>query len=133
VYSVPCRWAGLDLIACIGATTITIVGRAGTRIVHPRKRFGQRSLPALLAKLARKPHAVRQLLPELLRDLGRRFRPSGITVHAAHAPRDAARLFAKVLGLPDTQGFAGVARVLRARHGKRATPTGHTKTTCTRC
>jgi hypothetical protein len=24
VYSVPCRWAGLDLIARVGATTITI-------------------------------------------------------------------------------------------------------------
>src|SRR5262249_23122522 len=44
VYSVPCRWAGLDLIARIGATTVTIVGRDGTRIVHPRKRFGQRSI-----------------------------------------------------------------------------------------
>ncbi|HKN58743.1 MAG TPA: IS21 family transposase [Gemmatimonadaceae bacterium] len=31
VYSVPCRWAGLDLIARIGATTVTIVGRDGTR------------------------------------------------------------------------------------------------------
>ena len=43
-YSVPCRWAGLDLVARIGATTVTIVGRDGTRIVHPRKRFGQRSI-----------------------------------------------------------------------------------------
>src|SRR6266511_3653797 len=30
VYSVPCRWAGLDLIARIGATTVTIIGRDGT-------------------------------------------------------------------------------------------------------
>jgi hypothetical protein len=35
-YSVPCRWAGLDLVAHIGATTVTIVGRDGTRIPHPR-------------------------------------------------------------------------------------------------
>jgi hypothetical protein len=33
VYSVPCRWAGLDLIARIGATMVTIIGRDGTRIV----------------------------------------------------------------------------------------------------
>ena len=43
-YSVPCRWAGLDLVARVGATTITIVGRDDTPIRHPRKRFGQRSI-----------------------------------------------------------------------------------------
>ena len=31
VYSVPSRWAGLDLVVRIGATTVTIVGRDGTR------------------------------------------------------------------------------------------------------
>jgi hypothetical protein len=41
---VPSRWAGLDLVVRIGATTVTIVGREGTRILHPRKRFGQRSI-----------------------------------------------------------------------------------------
>src|SRR4051812_31924791 len=42
-YSVPTRWAGLDLIVRTGATTVTIVGRDGTPIVHPRRRFGQRA------------------------------------------------------------------------------------------
>jgi len=72
VYSVPSRWAGLDLVVRIGATTVTIVGREGTRILHPRKRFGQRSIDYrhYLAELARKPQAVRQVLPDLLRDLG---------------------------------------------------------------
>ena len=100
MYSVPCRWAGLDLIARIGATTVTIVGRDGTRIVHPRKRFGQRSIDYrhYLPELARKPQAVRQVLPELLRDLGAPFPAVWDHFHAAHAPREAARLFAKVLG-----------------------------------
>ena len=73
VYSVPSRWAGLDLVVRIGATTVTIVGRDGTRILHPRKRFGQRSIDYrhYLSELARKPQAVRQVLPDLLRDLGR--------------------------------------------------------------
>ena len=71
-YSVPCRWAGLDLVARIGATTITIVGRDGTPIRHPRKRFGQRSIDYRhhLPELAKKPPELRQVLPELLRDLG---------------------------------------------------------------
>jgi hypothetical protein len=36
MYSVPCKWPGLDLIVRIGPTTVTIVGRDGTSIVHTR-------------------------------------------------------------------------------------------------
>jgi len=39
-YSVPCRWAGLDLIVRPGATTVTIIGREETQILPPRLRFG---------------------------------------------------------------------------------------------
>jgi hypothetical protein len=107
VYSVPCRWAGLDLVARIGATTVTIVGRDGTRIVHPRTRFGQRSIDYrhYLPELARKPQAVRQVLPDLLRNLGDPFPAVWEQFHAVHTPREAARLFAKVLGQLDTHGF----------------------------
>ena len=107
VYSVPCRWAGLDLVARIGATTVAIVGRDGTRVVHPRKRFGQRSINYrhYLPELARKPQAVRQVLPDLLRDLGTPFPAVWEHFQGAHAPREAARLFAKVLGQIVTHGF----------------------------
>ncbi len=116
VYSVPSRWAGLDLIVRIGATTVTIVGRDGTRIRHPRKRFGQRSIDYrhYLWELARKPQAVRQVLPELLRDLGAPFPAIWDQLHAAHGPRDAARLFAKVLGQLDTHGAGIVVPALTA-------------------
>jgi hypothetical protein len=107
-YSVPCRWAGVDLVVRVGATTVTIVGRDGTRILHPRLRFGQRSIDYrhYLSELARKPQAVRQVLPELLRDLGDPFPAIWDQLHAAHGPREAARLFAKVLGQLDTYGAA---------------------------
>ena len=107
MYSVPCRWAGLDLIARIGATAVTIVGRDGTPITHRRKRFGQRAIDYrhYLPELARKPQAVRQVLPDLLRDLGAPFPAVWDYFHAAHPPREAARLFAKVLGQLDTHGF----------------------------
>jgi transposase len=107
-YSVPCRWAGLDLLVRTGATTVTISGRDGTRILHPRLRFGQRSIDYrhYLSELARKPQAVRQVLPELLRDLGDPFPAIWDQLHAAHGPREAARLFAKVLGQLDTYGAA---------------------------
>lgn len=114
VYSVPCRWAGLDLIVHVGATTVTIIGRDGTGIVHARKRFGQRSIDYrhYLPELARKPQAIRQVLPELLRDLGAPFPAVWDHFHTAHPPREAARLFAKVLEQLDTHGLDRVVPAL---------------------
>lgn len=111
VYSVPCRWAGLDLLARVGASTVTIVGRDGTPIPHPRKRFGERAIDYrhYLPELATKPQAVRQVLPDLLRDLGDPFPAVWAYFHAAHPAREAARHFAKVLGQIEAQGLAAVA------------------------
>jgi hypothetical protein len=116
VYSVPSRWAGLDLVVRVGATTVTIIGRDGTAIAHPRKRGGQRSIDYrhYLSELARKPQAVRQVLPDLLRNLGGPFPAIWDQLHAAHGPRDAARLFAKVLGQLDLHGAAIVVPALAA-------------------
>lgn len=116
VYSVWTRWAGLDLIVRVGPSTVTIVGRDGTRIHHPRKRFGERSIDYrhYLPELARKPQAVRQVLPDLLRDLGAPFPAVWDHFHAAHGPREAARLFAKVLGQLDTHGAGVVVPALTA-------------------
>ena len=113
-YSVPCRWAGLDLVARVGATTITIVGRDGTPIHHPRKRFGQRSIDYrhYWPELAKKPQAVRQVLPDLLRDLGDPFPAVWAEFHAAHPAREAARLFAKVLAQIEIHGLTHVATTM---------------------
>jgi len=116
VYSVWTRWVGLDLVIRIGASTVTIVGRDGVRVTHPRKRFGERSIDYrhYLAELARKPQAVRQVLPDLLRDLGDPFPAIWDQLHGAHGPREAARHFAKVLGQLETHGAALVVPALRA-------------------
>lgn len=114
VYSVPTRWAGLDLVVRVGAATVTIIGRDGTAITHPRKRFGQRSIDYrhYLAELARKPQAVRQVLPDLLRDLGSPFPAIWDQLQFAHGPREAARLFANVLGHLEAHGAAIVIPAL---------------------
>jgi hypothetical protein len=90
VYSVWTRWAGLDVVVRVGATT---VGRDGICVTHPRKRFGQRSIDYrhYLSELARKPQAVRQVLPDLLRNLGAPFPAIWDQLSAAHGPREAAR------------------------------------------
>ena len=41
VYSVWTRWAGLDLVVRVGPSTVTIVGRDGTRMHHPRNLLRQ--------------------------------------------------------------------------------------------
>ena len=113
-YSVWTRWAGLDLVVRVGASTVTLVGRDGTCVHHPRKRGGERSIDYrhYLAELARKPQAVRQVLPDLLRDLGAPFPAIWDQLHGVHGPRDAARLFAKVLGQLEMYGAAVVVPAL---------------------
>jgi hypothetical protein len=115
VYSVWTRWVGLDLVIRIGASAVTIVGRDGVRVTHPRKRFGERAIDYrhYLAELARKPQAVRQVLPDLLRDLGDPFPAIWAQLHRAHGPREAARHFAKVLGQLETHGAAVLVPALR--------------------
>ena len=113
-YSVPCAWAGLDVTAHVGPTHVEIVGPAGGRVGHRRQRAGQRSVDYrhYLRELARKPQAVRQVLPELLGDLGPPFPAVLARLAAVHHPREAARLFAKLLGQLETRGDAAVRRAL---------------------
>lgn len=113
-YSVPSRWARRDVIVHVGPTTVTIVGHDGPDIGHPRKRFGERSIDYrhYLPELARKPQAVRQVLPDLLRDLGTPFPAVWERLRTAHSPREAARLFAKILGALETRGAAAVVPAL---------------------
>jgi transposase len=115
-YSVPSRWAGLDLTVRVGPSTVTIIGRDGTCIQHPRRRFGERAIDYrhYLPELARKPQAVRQVLPDLLRDLGAPFTAVWDQLSTAHPPRETARLFAKVLGQLDLLGPAIVVPALTA-------------------
>jgi hypothetical protein len=102
------------LVVRVGPSTVTIIGRDGTRIRHARKRFGERSIDYrhYLPELARKPQAVRQVLPDLLRDLGAPFPAVWDHLQAAHGPREAARLFAKILGQLDARGAADVVPTL---------------------
>lgn len=116
VYSVPTRWAGLDVIVRVGPTAVTIVGPDQTTVVHPRKRFGERAIDYrhYLPELARKPQALRQVLPDLLRDLGAPFPAVWARLQATHDDHDAARLLAKILGELHTRGADAVIPALHA-------------------
>jgi transposase len=119
VYSVPCEWAGLDVTAHVGADDVAIVGPSGT-VHHARKRFGEKSIDYrhYIRELARKPQAVRQVAAELTRDLGPSFVAAWRALVDAHGPKQAARIFAKVLGHVETRGVADVALVIDAALAK---------------
>jgi hypothetical protein len=110
---VPCEWAGLDVTARVGTDDVEIVGRSGT-VHHPRKRFGERSVDYrhYVRELSRKPQAVRQVAAELVRDLGPPFAEAWRSLVDAHGPKQAARIFAKVLGHVESRGIAPVAVTL---------------------
>jgi hypothetical protein len=65
-----------------------------------------------LPELARKPQAVRQVLPDLLRDLGAPFPLVWTRLQEAYGSREAARRFAKILGTLATSGASVVVPTL---------------------
>ena len=98
VYSVPCEWAGLDVTVHIGAAEVEVIGPTG-RVVHPRLRFGQRSIRYrhYLRELSRKPQALRQVATELVEELGEPYRTAWRHLVDEQGPKQAARAFAQVL------------------------------------
>jgi hypothetical protein len=112
-YSVPCEWNGLAVKAHVGPDEVELVGPTGN-VVHERKRLGQKSINYrhYVRELARKPQAVRQVAAELVRDLGEPFPSAWRALVDAHGPKEASRLFAKVLGHIETRGLEAVARVV---------------------
>jgi len=113
LYSVPCEWAGLNATAHVGADHVELVGPSGS-VTHPRKRFGEKSIDYrhYVRELARKPQAVRQVAVELIRDLGPSFGAAWRALVDAHGPKEAARVFAKVLGHIETRGIERVAATI---------------------
>jgi hypothetical protein len=98
VYSVPCKWAGLDVTAHVGAAEVEIVGPTG-RVTHPRMRFGQRSIcyQHYLRELARKPQALRQVASELVAEMGEPYATAWRHLVDEQGLKQAARAFAQVL------------------------------------
>lgn len=114
-YSVWSTWARGDVTVYAGVDEITIVTRGDDRVVtHPRQRFGGRSVDYrhYLRELARKPQAMRQVADELIAALGEPFAGAWRLLVDQHGPKQAARLFAQVLGAVVERGEHAVAQDL---------------------
>lgn len=114
-YSVPCEWNGLDVTAHVGAADVEIVGPTG-KVQYRRRRFGERAIDYrhYVRELARKPQALRQVAVELVRDLGEPFGAAWSALVEAHGPRQASRVFAKVLDHVVRRGVVEVSAVIEA-------------------
>ena len=112
LYSVPSRWSGLAVTVLLSCDEIEIIGPDGRRARHARRRFGERSIDYrhYLSELASKPQAVRQVASELLRDLGEPYASAWRHLVDLHGPKQAARIFARVLALVEQRGLEDVAR-----------------------
>ncbi len=113
-YSVPSVWAGLEVTAYVGPEDVEIVCR-GEKTTHERQRFGKKVTVYrhYLPELSRKPQALRQVAPELLRELGEPFAEFWRMLVDRHGPADAARVLARVLEAVCERGEAVVGEVLR--------------------
>ena len=99
-YSVPCRWARLDVTAYLGVSDIRVVCRGEEEILDKAPR-GQRKIlyRHYLRELSRKPQAVRQVAPDLVRELGSPFDLFWRRLLDGLSPLESARVFCRVLGM----------------------------------
>jgi transposase len=112
-YSVPSRWAGLKVAAYVGPGDIRVVCRGAEEIL-PRIPKGEKRIlyRHYLRDLSRKPQAVRQVAPELLRELGNPFDRFWKRLLEHHTPLESARRLSRVLGLILEHGEKRVGRAL---------------------
>ena len=113
-YSVPSAWAGLSVTAYVGPEEVEIVGREES-MIHERQRFGAKVTVYrhYLPELSRKPQALRQVAPELLKELGEPFGEFWRLLVDRHGPADAARVLARVLEAVCERGEPVVREVVK--------------------
>ena len=112
-YSLPERWARLDAEAWVGPSDIRFRCR-GEETLRPRQRPGGRRIEYrdYLRELSRKPQAVRQVVPELVAELGEPYGRLWSLLEKTHGGRQAGRVLADVLGAMDDHGEAAVTSAL---------------------
>jgi transposase len=118
-YSVPSRWAGSRATAYVGVEDMRVVCREQT-VSYPKERKGVQNIRYrhYLPELARKPQAVRQVAPELVRELGSPYEKLWEMLTESHGGKDAARVLARILGATLDHGEKAVTEALQAALSK---------------
>ena len=112
-YSLPSHWKQLDVTAYVGPCDIRFICRdevVERRRVGPKEK--QIQYTDYLSELSRKPQAVRQVAPELLKELGEPFGDLWKLLEDSHGGKEAGRIFAKVLSAVVKHGEQEVGEAL---------------------
>ena len=115
-----CRARGLGSRSHVGADTITLSDQAARSVISARGRFGERVIDYrhYIPELAKKPQALRQVASELIADMGTTYAAAWRALVDAHGPKQAARVFAKVLTHVEERGADAVAVAIDAALAK---------------
>jgi transposase len=114
-YSVPSQWASLRATAYVGIEDVKLVCGGQTE-TYPRERKGAKKIRYrhYLAEFARKPQAVRQAAPELIRELGEPYGKLWEMLDERYGAKEASRVLARILGAVTDHGEEPVAEALEA-------------------
>jgi transposase len=114
-YSVPSRWASLRATAYVGVEDVKLVCRGQTE-TYPKERKGGKKIRYrhYLSELARKPQAVRQVAPELIRELGEPYGKLWQMLTKRYGAKEASRVLTRILGALVDHGEEPVAEALEA-------------------
>jgi transposase len=112
-YSVPSHWASLRATAYVGVEDVKLVCCGQTEI-YPKERKGEKKIRYrhYLSELARKPQAVRQVAPELIRELGEPYGKLWEMLTERYGAKEASRVLARILGALVDHGEEPVAEAL---------------------
>jgi len=112
-YSVPSHWSGLRATAYVGVEDVKLVC-CGQTETYPKERKGSERIRYrhYLSELAKKPQAVRQVAPELIREMGGPYERMWGMLEDRYGAKEAARVLSRILGAVVDPGEEPVAEAL---------------------
>jgi Mu transposase-like protein len=112
-YSVPSQWASLRATAYVGVEDVKLICYGQTEI-YPKERKGTQKIRYrhYLTELARKPQAVRQVAPELIRELGEPYGRLWEMLMERYGAKEASRVLSRIVGAVADHGEEPVAEAL---------------------
>jgi hypothetical protein len=114
-YSVPSHWASLRATAYVGVEDVRLVC-CGQALLYPKERKGKQRIRYrhYLSELAKKPQALRQVAPELVRELGAPYGKLWAMLAERYGEKEAARVLSRILQAAVDHGEELVGTALEA-------------------
>jgi len=114
-YSVPSQWASLRATAYVGVEDVRLLC-CGQAVLYPKERKGKQRIRYrhYLSELAKKPQAVRQVAPELIREMGEPYGKLWEMLTERYGEKEASRVLCRILGAAVDHGEELVAEALEA-------------------